>query len=61
MIQTLPMTTYQDLVADRLKRKDYIERPHGVPMIDEDSALRLSLERYVGAYTLGETLESGET
>ena len=55
------MTTYQDLAADRLKRKDYIERPHGVPMIDEDSALRLSLERYrTIAYTLGETLESGE-
>ncbi|KAI0220602.1 hypothetical protein LSAT2_027888 [Lamellibrachia satsuma] len=52
---TLPMTTYQDLVADRLKRKDYIERPHGIPMIDEDSALRLSLERETGHPLRGAT------
>jgi len=53
-IQTLPNTTYHDLATDYFKKKDYIERPYGVPMVDADSALKLSLERYVHC-TVGHT------
>ncbi|KAK2145086.1 hypothetical protein NP493_4034g00001 [Ridgeia piscesae] len=54
-IQTLPNTTYHDLATDYFKKKDYIERPYGVPMVDADSALKLSLERETGHPLRGAT------